>query len=155
MKRIAPIGSLKDAVYIKALTRCQKVKSRREREIWNPHLQFREEKREMLRSVFWFEKRMRNFAKKIKKSAFISLVWRREGEILNIFSNFEMRKRNFANKAHDLRGDRDVEISNFSKQEREIHLHHCHSHFCFFFFCPKNAKLNLRHKEEFRRPNPE
>ena len=50
-----------------ALTRCQKVKSRREREIWNPHLEFREEKREMLRSVFWFEKRTRTFAKKMEK----------------------------------------------------------------------------------------
>ena len=35
------------------------------------------------------------------------------GEILNIFSSFEKRKRNFANKSHDSRGDRDVEISNF------------------------------------------
>ena len=50
-----------------ALTRCQKVKSRREREIWNPHLEFREEKREMSRSVFWFEKRTRIFAKKMEK----------------------------------------------------------------------------------------
>ena len=32
---------------------------------------------------------------------------------LNIFSNFEKRKRNFANNSHDSRGDRDVEISNF------------------------------------------
>ena len=48
----------------KALTRCQKVKSRREREIWNPYLEFREEKREMSRSVFWFEKRTRIFAQK-------------------------------------------------------------------------------------------
>ena len=46
-----------------ALTRCQKVKSRREREIWNQYLEFREEKREMSRSVFWFEKRTRIFAK--------------------------------------------------------------------------------------------
>ena len=45
-----------------ALTRCQKVKSRREREIWNPYLEFQEEKREMSRSVFWFEKRTRIFA---------------------------------------------------------------------------------------------
>ena len=40
----------------------------------------------------------------------------------NIFSSFEMRKRNFANKTHDLRGDQDVKISNFSRREREIHL---------------------------------
>ena len=40
----------------------------------------------------------------------------------NIFSSFEMRKRNFANKSHDLRGDQDVKISNFSRREREIHL---------------------------------
>ena len=52
---------------MQALTRCQKVKSRREREIWNPHLEFREEKREMSRSVFWFEKRTRTFAKKMVK----------------------------------------------------------------------------------------
>ena len=50
-----------------ALTRWQKVKSRREREIWNPHLEFREEKREISRSVFWFEKRTRIFAKKMEK----------------------------------------------------------------------------------------
>ena len=47
----------------------------------------------------WFEKRTSIFAKKIEKSA--------------IFSNFEKRKRNFENKSHDSRGDRDVEISNF------------------------------------------
>ena len=52
---------------IQALTRCQKVKSRREREMWNPHLEFREEKREMSKSVFWFEKRTRTFAKKMEK----------------------------------------------------------------------------------------
>ena len=40
----------------------------------------------------------------------------------NIFSSFEMRKRNFANKSHDLRGDQDVKISNFSRREREINL---------------------------------
>ena len=34
--------------------------------------------------------------KNIEKSAIISLVWRREGEIINIFSSFEMKKRNFA-----------------------------------------------------------
>ena len=50
-----------------ALTRCQKVKSRRERKIWNPYLEFREEKREMSRSVFWFEKRTRIFANKMEK----------------------------------------------------------------------------------------
>ena len=66
----------------------------------------------------------------------------KNGEILNIFSSFEKRKRNFANKSHDSRGDRDVEISNFLWREREIH----HSHFSFFF-CPKNA--NLRHKRSF------
>ena len=38
--------------------------------------------------------------KKIEKSA--------------IFSNFEKRKIIFENKSHDLRGDRDVEIYNFS-----------------------------------------
>ena len=56
-------------------------------------------RREKSRSVFWFEKRTRIFAKKIEKSA--------------IFSNFEKRKRNFENKSHDSRGDRDIEISNF------------------------------------------
>ena len=75
------------------------MKSRREREICNEYLEFREEKREILRSVFWFEKKTRICAKKIKKSA--------------IFSNFEKRKIIFENKSHDSRGDRDVEILNF------------------------------------------
>ena len=37
----------------------------------------------------------------------------KNGEILNIFYSFKKRKRNFANKSHDSRGDRDVKISNF------------------------------------------
>ena len=45
-----------------ALTRCQKVKSRREREIWIPYPKFQEEKREMWRFVFRFKKRTRIFA---------------------------------------------------------------------------------------------
>ena len=40
------------SISTQALTRCQKVKSRGEREIWNPYIKFREEKREMLRFVF-------------------------------------------------------------------------------------------------------
>ena len=55
--------------FLQALTRCQKVKSRREREIWNPYLEFWEEKREMSRSVFWFEKRARIFSQKNHKFA--------------------------------------------------------------------------------------
>ena len=66
----------------------------------NPYLEFREEKRKMSRSVFWFENRTRIFAQKIEKSA--------------IFSNFEKRKRNFEIKSHDARVNRDVKISNFS-----------------------------------------
>ena len=62
--------------------------------------EFREEKREMLRSVFWFEKRTIIFAYKTEKYA--------------IFSNFEKRKRNFETKSHDSRGDPDLVISNFS-----------------------------------------
>ena len=50
--------------------RCQKLKSRREREIWNPYLEFREEKREMSRSVFSIEKRTRIFGKKSRNLQF-------------------------------------------------------------------------------------
>ena len=97
---------------VKALTRCQKVKSRKEREIWNPYLKFREEK---CRDLFSGSRREQEFLQKIiEKSA--------------IFSNFEKRKRNFEIKSHDARGDWDVEISNFLWREREIH----HSHFWFF-----------------------
>ena len=64
---------------VKALTRCQKVKLRREREIWNPYI------------VFLVKEENKNFCKKNEKSAIISLVWRREGEILQIFSSFEKR----------------------------------------------------------------
>jgi len=60
-------GQDEDEAVRQALTRCQKVKSRREREIWNPNLEFREEKREISRSVFWFEKRTRTFANKMEK----------------------------------------------------------------------------------------
>ena len=59
--------------------------------------------------------------KKIEKSA--------------IFSNFEKRKRNFENKSHDSRGDRDVEKEKFT-------YYHSHSYFCFIFFCPKNEKVS-------------
>ena len=80
---------------VKALTRCQKVKLRREREIWNPYI------------VFLVREENKNFCNK-KKSA--------------IFSYFQKIKRNFKNKSHDLRGDQDFENSNFSWQEREIFL---------------------------------
>ena len=52
------------------------MKSRRERKIWNPYLEFREEKREMSRSVFWLEKRTRFFAKKMEKFSTFSPVSR-------------------------------------------------------------------------------
>ena len=73
-------------VFLQYITRCQKVKSRREREIWNPYI------------VFLVREENKNFCK--KKSA--------------IFSYFQKIKRNFKNKSHDLRGDQDFENSNFS-----------------------------------------
>ena len=50
-------------------------------------------------------------AKKMEK--FKHFLQFRDEKSKNIFSSFEKRKRNFANKSHDSRGDRDVEISNF------------------------------------------
>ena len=45
---------------MQALARCQKVKSRREREIWNPYLEFREEK---CRDLFSGTRREQEFLK--------------------------------------------------------------------------------------------
>ena len=60
-----------------------------------------DKRKAMCRDLFSGSRIKREFLQKnIEKSA--------------IFSNFEKRKRNFENKSHDSRGDRDVEISNFS-----------------------------------------
>ena len=67
LRTVSGFSQFSQRTNFQALTRCQKVKSRKEREIWNPHLEFREEKREISRSVFWFEKRTRIFAKKMEK----------------------------------------------------------------------------------------
>ena len=69
-----------------ALTRGQKVQSRREREIWNYFLQFREEKEKFENPFPSFEKRKRN----LKKDSQLS---RRERERNIIFSSFKRRKR--------------------------------------------------------------
>ena len=68
------------------LTRGQKVKSRREREIWYSFLQFREEKEKPEIHFPSFERRKRN----LKKGSPLS---RRERERDFLFSSFERRKR--------------------------------------------------------------
>ena len=73
-----------------------------------------------------------------EKSAIISLVWRREGESLQIFSSFEKtfkkifsslerRKINFANKSHN--HDRGIKISIFCDEKEKFT--HQKMYFCF------------------------
>ena len=93
---------------MQALTRCQKVESRREREIWNPYLEFREEK---CRDLFSGSRREQEFFK----------------------TNIMIRE--------------EIETSRFQafcdeKEKSTIPI-------SVFFFCPKNAKSNLRHKRSF------
>ena len=127
-----------------ALTRCQKVKSRREREIWNPHLEFREEKREMSRSVFWFERRTRIFAKKWRNFKHF-LQFRDEKRNPKIFSLVSRREREILQTNLMIREE--IETSRFQTfcDEKEKSI----IPISVFFFCPKNAKSNLRHKRSF------
>ena len=81
--------------------------NREEKEKYGIHISNFEKRKEKCRDLFSGSRREREFLQKIiEKSA--------------IFSNFEKRKRNFENKSHDSRGDRDVEISNFSWRERGV-----------------------------------
>ena len=60
---------------------CQKVKSRREKEIWKPFLQFREEK-EKCRGLPSGSRRNENYCEQnCEKSSKKKFVWRREGEM--------------------------------------------------------------------------
>ena len=103
-----------------ALTRCKKVKSRRESKIWNPYLEFREEKREMLRSVFWFKKRMRIFAKNNWEISKFSPISRREREILK--TNLMIREEKETSR-----------FQIFRDEKEKFTYHHSHSYFCFIF----------------------
>ena len=77
-----------------------KVQSRREREIWNYFLQFREEKEKPEIPFPSFEKRKINLEngfstlEKRKRKEFSFLKFREEKEIFKKISNFEKRKRN-------------------------------------------------------------
>ena len=113
--------------------------NREEKEKYGIHISNFEKRKEKCRDLFSGSRREREFLQKIiEKSA--------------IFSNFEKRKRNFENKSHDSRGDRDVEISNFSWREREIHLPPFTFLFLFYFSSVLKTKNYLRHRKEFWRP---
>ena len=110
-------------------------------EKYGNHISNFEKRKEKCRDLFSGSRREREFMhKQIEKSA--------------IFSNFEKRKRNFEIKSHDARGDRDVEISNFSWREREIHLPPFTFLFLFYFSSVLKTKNYLCHKEEFWHPIP-
>ena len=83
------------------VTRGQKVQSRREREIWNYFLQFREEKEKSEIPFPSFEERKRNLIKG-------SPLSRRERERDILFSSFERRKRKWK------------KFSTFEKRQRNL-----------------------------------
>ena len=67
------------------MTRCQKVKSRREREIWNPYLEFREEEKEKCRDLFSGSRRERECLPKKSRNLQISQYFC--AKVLVLFSN--------------------------------------------------------------------
>ena len=122
-------------------------KSEIEKRKRNMKSKFRVSRREKrnVKICFLVREENENFCKKNREicNHFSSFEMRKRN--LNIFSNFEKRKRNFTNISHDSRGDRDVKISNFLWQEREIHI----PPFPFYFSSVLKTKYHLRHKEEF------
>ena len=136
-----------------ALTRCKKSQIEK-RNMESTSWVSRKEKRNV-EICFLVREENENFCKKNGEILIFSPVSRWEEKSKNIFSSFEKRKRNFANKSHDSRGDRDVEISNFSWREREIHLPPFTFLFLFYFSSVLKTKKYLRHREEFWRPIPE
>ena len=110
------------------VTRVKNVKSRREREIWNKFLQFREQKEKFEINFSTFKKRKRNlktilhFWEEKEKCEIIFLLLRREIEIQkqhfhhqeekekyeNNLSTFEKRKRNIVPSLPFLRGEREM-----------------------------------------------
>ena len=123
-----------------SLTRGQKVQSRREREIWNQFLQFREEKEKSEIPFPGYEKRKRNLKsdsqllrrerervtlfssfKRIKRKWNKILLFREETEKTEIlFSNFEKRKRNLKTDSQLSRREREMDIlfSSFKRRKR-------------------------------------
>ena len=100
---------------LQCVTRGQKVQSRREREIWNYFLQFREEKEKSDNPFPSFKKRKRN----LKKDSQLS---RRERERDILFSSFKMRKRKWK-KIHHFREETEkfeMLFSNFEKRKRNL-----------------------------------
>ena len=98
-----------------SLTRGQKVRSRREREIWYSFLQFREEKEKPEIPFPSFEKGKRN----VKKGSPLS---RSERERNILFSSFERRKRIFF-KSLQLREEKEkseILFPSFEKRKRNL-----------------------------------
>ena len=112
-------------------------------EKYGNHISNFEKRKEKCRDLFSGSRREREFMhKQIEKSA--------------IFSNFEKRKRNFEIKSHDARGDRDVEISNFSWRERGIHRPPFTFIFLFFFLSLKLKIISATKRSyDFWCPIPE
>ena len=98
-----------------SLTRGQKVKSRREREIWNSFLHFREEKEKPEIPFPSFEKKKRNLK-------IYSQLSRGEREMGILFSSFKKGKRKWKYFLH-FRGEKEkfeMLFLNFEKRNREF-----------------------------------
>ena len=101
--------------WAQCVTRGQKVQSRREREIWNCFLQFREEKEKFENPFPSFEKRKRN----LKKDSQLS---RRERERNILFSSFKRRKRKWKLIHHfrEETGKFEMLFSNSERRKRNL-----------------------------------
>ena len=99
--------------FYQALTRGQKVQSRREREIWNSFLQFGEEKENSEIPFSSFEKGKRNLQK-------ASPLLRREREWHFLFSGFERRKRNFEKNLKFREEKSEIPYPSFEKRKRNL-----------------------------------